>query len=165
MTGHFCSDPIKIHKIIEKATFSQEYHSTMKKKIQIRKFYIFFSTTFLYKNRFPITKNTWNPRKYHFYYPLCSQVVLKFNNVIHKTVSLFEAISLRTGAQSRYRRLPIFPWWIDSDRYSGSSLSNIYRIRYVLQCLDRLMTSKTVKSFEGVEQAMNPLCSTSITNF
>ena len=123
------------------------------KKIQIRKFYIFFSTTFLHKNRFPITKNTWNPRKYHFCYSLCYQVVLKFNNVIHKTVSLFEAISLRTGAQSRYRRLPIFPWWIDSDRYSGSSLSNIYRIRYVLQCLDRLMTSKTVKSFEGVEQA------------
>ena len=129
-----------------------------RKKMKIEIFHIFFSTTFLHKNRFPITKNTWNPRKYLDRLPLCSQVVLKFNNVIHKTVSLFEAISLRTGAQSRYRRLPIFPWWIDSDRYSGSSLSNIYRIRYVLQCLDRLMTSKTVKSFEGVEQATIQFC-------
>ena len=100
-----------------------------------------------------MTKNTRNPRKYLDFLPLCYQVVLKFIHIIHKTVSLFEAISLRTGAQSRYRWLPIFPWWIDSDRYSGSSLSNIYRIRYVLQCLDRLMTSKTVESCEGVEQA------------
>ena len=100
------------------------------KKIQIRKFYIFFSTTFLYKNRLPMTKNTRNPRKYLDFLPLCYQVVLKFNNVIHKTVSLFEAISLRTGAQSRYRRFTYFPlvnrlrtvFWLISEQYLSNPI-------------------------------------------
>ena len=100
------------------------------KKIKIRKFYIFFSTTFLYKNRLPMTKNTRNPRKYLDFLPLCYQVVLKFIHIIHKTVSLFEAISLRTGAQSRYRRFTYFPlvnrlrtvFWLISEQYLSNPI-------------------------------------------